>query len=99
MYVLMCLCANPALLLNSVEVLREGTNPLTTYDGDKDILISYDTAGLRVIAPPRPRRAPRSGALPALEVFHVQRTPASAAAKSAVKEALKRTASRAVMPS
>jgi hypothetical protein len=40
-----------------------------------------------------------SGALLALEVLHMSRTPASAAAKSAVKEALKRTASRAAMPS
>jgi len=40
-----------------------------------------------------------SGALPALEVLHVSGTPASGAAKSAVKEALKRTASRAAMPS
>jgi len=40
-----------------------------------------------------------SGALPVLEVIHVYGTPASAAANSAVKEALKRTASRAAMPS
>ena len=40
-----------------------------------------------------------SGALLALEVLHMSRTPASAAAKSAVKEALERTASRAAMPS
>ena len=40
-----------------------------------------------------------SGALPALEVFHVQDTPTSAAAEAAVMEALKRTATRAAMPS
>jgi len=40
-----------------------------------------------------------SGALPALEDLHVLGTPASAAAKLAVFEALKRTASRAAMPS
>ena len=40
-----------------------------------------------------------SGALPVLEVLRVSGTPASAAANSAVKEALKRTASRAAMPS
>jgi hypothetical protein len=40
-----------------------------------------------------------SGALPALEHLHVFGTPASAAAKTAVKEALERTASRAAMPS
>jgi len=40
-----------------------------------------------------------SGALPALEYLHVFGTPASAAAKAAVMEALERTASRAAMPS
>jgi hypothetical protein len=40
-----------------------------------------------------------SGALPALEVFRMNGTPASAAAKAAVMEALERTASRAAMPS
>jgi hypothetical protein len=40
-----------------------------------------------------------SGALPALEVVHMNGTPASAAAKAAVMEALERTASRAAMPS
>ena len=40
-----------------------------------------------------------SGALPALERLMLSVTPASAAAKSAVKEALERTASRAAMPS
>jgi hypothetical protein len=40
-----------------------------------------------------------SGALPALEDLHVSGTPASGAAKSAVNEALERTASRAAMPS
>jgi hypothetical protein len=41
-----------------------------------------------------------SGALPALEVVHINDIPASAAAKTAVQEALKRTgASRAALPS
>jgi hypothetical protein len=40
-----------------------------------------------------------SGALPALEVVYMIGIPASAAAEAAVKEALKRTASRAAMPS
>jgi hypothetical protein len=42
-----------------------------------------------------------SGALPALEMvyIHMNGIPASAAAEAAVKEALKRTASRAAMPS
>jgi hypothetical protein len=40
-----------------------------------------------------------SGALPVLEDLHIPGTPASAAAKFAVKEALERTASRAAMPS
>ena len=41
-----------------------------------------------------------SGALPALEVVHINNIPASAAAKTAFQEALKRTgASRAALPS
>jgi len=40
-----------------------------------------------------------SGALPALEDIFLRRIPASAAAEAAVQEALKRTASRAAMPS
>jgi hypothetical protein len=40
-----------------------------------------------------------SGALPALEAVYMIGIPASAAAEAAVKEALKRTASRAAMPS
>ena len=39
------------------------------------------------------------GALPALEDIFLRRIPASAAAEAAVQEALKRTASRAAMPS
>jgi len=40
-----------------------------------------------------------SGALPALEAVYMIGIPASAAAEAAVMEALKRTASRAAMPS
>jgi hypothetical protein len=40
-----------------------------------------------------------SGALPVIEMVYMNGIPASAAAKAAVKEALKRTASRAAMPS
>jgi hypothetical protein len=40
-----------------------------------------------------------SGALPALEMVHINDIPASAAAKTAVYAALERTASRAAMPS
>jgi hypothetical protein len=40
-----------------------------------------------------------SGAFPALMKLQLKKTPASAAARAAVRKALKRTASRAAMPS